>query len=214
LHEFNTSGSSFSPTFSPDGSSLVVAVCRGNLGCISTLHAWNLDTGKHTRLGECSGMVLDMQFSQTGKHLAVVTYYGPIFSVVLSSKHNKKWYGGELVVLNTESPESAVRIFCELSGIPEYNEDSAKGRDPNDVATEMYKHLDDANRRCLPVRVGLTADGSKVTAVTSTGVVRVFDARTGKPELSLSSTGRVGSEIISSAAAMTKGNRQSPQPQP
>ena len=51
----------------------------------------------------------------------------------------------------------------------------------------------EACRNCLPIRVGVTADGSKVIGVTSTGVARVFDAETGKPELTISKKSRVDS---------------------
>jgi hypothetical protein len=63
------------------------------------------------------------------------------------------------------------------------------------AATSLAKRLADARRRCLPCRVGLTPDGSKVIAVTSTGVVKVLAAQTGRPELTLSGQARVGTEI-------------------
>lgn len=201
LHEFSTSGSTNSPLFTADGAKLIAAVCRGNLGCISTLYSWNLTTGARTRLGECSGMVLDICTDAKGKRLAVTTYYGPIFSQVLA-KRESKWYGGEIVVFDKATPSASVRIFCELSGVPSLKQFASEAKDMGDDRDErianMKKSLANANRSCLPVRVGLTPDGEKVIGVTSTGVVRVFDAGTGKPELVLSRRSRVGSEFFGS----------------
>ena len=201
LHEFSTSGNTNSPLFTADGAKLVAAVCRGNLGCISTAYSWDLKTGVRTRWGECSGYVWGICTDMKGERLAVSTYYGPIFSMVLADRQNK-WIGGEIVIFDTAKPDASVRIFCELPGIPSLKqfarEAKAKGQDSDEFNDRLNKRLADANRRCLPVSVGLTPDGKKVIGVTSTGVVRVFDAETGKPELVLSGQSRFGSDVFGS----------------
>ena len=201
LHEFSTSGNTNSPLFTADGGRLAAAVCRGNLGCISTVYAWDLKTGARTRWGECSGYVLDICTDANGRRLAVTTYYGPIFSMVLADRQNK-WIGGEIVVFDDAKPDASVRIFCELPGIPSWKqfarEAKTQGQDSDELKDNLDRRLTDANRRCLPVRVGLTPDGKKVIGVTSTGVVRVFNAETGKPELLLGSRSRFGSEVFGS----------------
>ena len=199
LHTFSTSGSTNAPLFSPDGTKLIAAVCRGNLGCISTLYSWDLKTGGSTILGECSGTVLDISTDESGKRLAMTTYYGQIFSQVLADRQGK-WYGGELVIFDMAKPGDSVRVFCELSGVPSLKELAGEAKDPDELAASIRKQLDDANRNNLPVRVGVTPDGDKVICVTSTGVTRVFDARTGKAIMALSSRNRVGPKLFSSGA--------------
>jgi hypothetical protein len=199
LHEFSISGRMESPLFSADGATLFAAVSEGNLGVISTLYSWNLDTGERTRWGECSGMVLDIGTDAKGKRLAVTTYYMNLPTFVLATREDK-WIGGEIVVFDSTKPDASVRIFCELPGIPSWKhlteEAHDKGIDSDELKANLYQRLADANRLCLPVRVGLTTDGDKVIGVTSTGIVRVFDAETGKPELVLSSHGRVPAEAF------------------
>ena len=58
------------------------------------------------------------------------------------------------------------------------------------------RHIDRNNN--LPVQVGVTPNGDKVICVTSTGVTRVFDARTGKAIMGLSPRNRVGPKLFSS----------------
>jgi hypothetical protein len=204
LHEFSISDHMESPLFSADGATLFAAVSEGNLGVNSTLYSWNLETGERTRWGKCSGMVLDIGTDAKGKRLAVTTYYMNLPTFVLATREDK-WIGGEIVIFDTAKPDASVRIFCELPGIPHWkqlgNELEEIPKDPEseefkNLFNNLWQQLADANRRCLPVRVGLTPDGDKVIGVTSTGVVRVFDTETGKPELVLSSQGRVSSEVF------------------
>ena len=110
------------------------------------------------------------------------------------------WLGGEIVVFDAARPKTSVRILCELTGIPTMlqlgKEVQENGGDPEGLHEKLKKLLADANRRCLPIRVGLTADGIKVIGVTSTGVVRVFDAASGNPDLVLSNQNGGGSGLI------------------
>jgi hypothetical protein len=204
LHEFATPDHTNTPLFSADGATLFAAVSKGNLGTASTLYSWNLETGERTRWGECIGMALDIGIDANGKRLAVTTYYMNLPTFVFASRVDK-WIGGELVVFDRAKPDTSVRIFCELPGIPSWKQLQKEANDmeldSKALKVDLYKRLSDANRRCLPVRVGLTPDGSKVIGVTSMGVVRVFDAETGKPELTLSGQSRLGSDLFSSPEA-------------
>ncbi|MEM8670473.1 MAG: WD40 repeat domain-containing protein [Planctomycetota bacterium] len=190
LFQFRFDGHAYSPTFTPDGKQVVAAVCRGNLGCISTLYAWDLESGKSTTYGECSGLVLDIAFDADGERLAVATAYGRLGAYGLYSVH-KKWFGGEIVVFDRTKDDQPLQIFCELSGVMAMTKDHS-----SDEATKAKfdQSLEDACKRCLPVRVGLTGDGKKVIGVTSAGTIRVFDAMSGKSDLQLSRAGRGGSE--------------------
>ena len=134
---------------------------------------------------------MDIGFDSEFKRLAVATSYGRLGSFAVYSKH-KKWYGGEIVVINTATHDESVRIFCELSEIANLSEENTKDEK---ATAEFEERLRDGYRRCLPVRVGLTEDGTKVIGVTSTGVCQVFDADSGRPELILSNKGRAGSEM-------------------
>jgi hypothetical protein len=198
LHEFEILGRAEAPQFSADGATLFAAVSEGNLGVNSTLYSWNLETGERTRWGECSGMVLDIGTDAKGKRLAVTTYYTNLPTFVLATREDK-WIGGEIVIFDSAKPDTSLRFFCELPGIPSWKqlqEDAHnKGIDSAKLKTSLYQQLNDANRRHLPLRVGLTPEGDKVIGVTSTGVVRVFNAETGKPELVLSSLGRISWEV-------------------
>lgn len=186
LHEFATSDNTTAPRFNADGTKLFAAVCRGNLGCVSTIYQWDLKTGKSTRLGECSGLVLDISTNAADDRIAAIASYGPIASMVLFDQENK-WYGGEIVVFDTAKPDDKVRIFCELAGLPNPKELAGQTKDNNRLGENLQTIVAEANKKYLPIRLRLTPDGSQVIAVTSTGVVRVFDAQTGKPELLLSS---------------------------
>ena len=77
------------------------------------------------------------------------------------------------------------------------------------LVDQLHQSLSEAARRCLPVRVAMTSDGSKVIGVTSSGVVQVFDAKTGKSELTLSRQGRIGADAFFRANAKPKGDTTS-----
>ena len=186
LHEFETSDHTTAPRFNANGTHLFAAVCRGNLGCESTIYAWDLKTGSRTRISECSGLVLDISTNTANDRYAAVTSYGPIFSMMLVDRKGT-WYGGEIVVFDTDNPDDKVRIFCELAGLPSRNELAIQTDDNNQLGENLQAIWEKASAKYLPMHVRLTPDGSKVIAVTSTGVVRVFDAQTGKPELLFSS---------------------------
>ena len=100
LQEFATSGHTVSPLFSHDGTALIAAVCRGNLGCISTVYSWDLKTGTRTRVGECSGTVTDISADEESRRIAVTTDYGHLFSF-LHANRTGKYYGGELVIFDS-----------------------------------------------------------------------------------------------------------------
>ena len=189
LHEFDTSDNMFSPHFSADGKTIYAAVCEGNLASISTLYSWNLTTGNRTRWGECRGIVVEISSSSDGKRIAVTTSIGKLGMLALATREDR-WIGGEIVVFDAGQPDSSVLILCELPGI--HQEAKEQGWDADKLNANLDQILADATRRCLPVRVGLTPDGKKVIAVTYTGNVRVFDAETGQPELTLNGKGRGG----------------------
>ena len=195
LHEFDTSGSMFSPHFSADGKTVYAAVSRGNLASISTLYSWNLTTGKRTRWGECRGIVLEISSDSDGKRVAVTTSIGKLGMFALAEREDR-WIGGEMVVFDAEHPTSSVLILCELPGIPSWKqftkETKEKGWDADQLNAQLDQVLADAAHRYLPVRVGLTPDGNKIIGVTYTGNARVFDAETGQPELTLNGKGRGG----------------------
>ena len=187
LHEFGTSDNTTAPRFNADGTKLFAAVCRGNLECASTIYQWDLRTGKSIRLGDCRGLVLDISTNTADDRVAAIASYGAIASVILF-KQEGKWYGGEIVVFDIAAPDDKVRIFCELSEIPSPTDLLAEpASEESQLGENLQNTLEAANLKYLPRRVRLTPDGSKIIAVTSTGVVRVFDAQTGKPELLLSS---------------------------
>lgn len=192
LHTFETSGNTTAPEFTADGTKLVAAVCRGNLGCIATLYQWDLKTGTRTSLGECNGLVLDISTNAANERYAAVTSYGSIASMMLFDQAGK-WYCGEIVVLDSAKPDDKVRIFCELSSVSSPKDLFAdKTKDTHELGEEVQNVFMELSQKYLPTRVGLTPDGNKVVAVTSSGVVRVFDAQTGKPELLLSIPSSVG----------------------
>ena len=205
IQTLSTSGSTNSPLFTADGTGLIAAVCRGNLGCISTLYLWDLETGNRTRLGECSGMVMDICTDTEGRKIAVSTFYGPIFSLTLTRKENK-WIGGEIVIFDRDSTDLPVRIFCELQKAPDLEKlRIAANKELNDKKSQDA-YVDDFNtklaeacRESLPVRLGITTDGDKVAALFSNGVLSIFNTQTGRPEIIVGTQSRIPPRIPTEA---------------
>ena len=185
-----TAGGTRCPTFTQDGSRLIAAVCRGNLGCISTLYSWDLKTSKSTPVGECSGSVTDIAIDSSGKKLVATTSYGSIFSMVLAQRANNQWYGGEIAIFDQELGSTPIRIFCELQGIELPNREEIEKSGNKKSTARWREQLVKATLTAVPVQVGFTPDGSYVIAVTQSGIVRAFDAKTGKSESILSRRGR------------------------
>ena len=187
LHKIPMLGNTVAPTFTPDSKQLFAVTYRGNLGSIGEVFLIDLETGNRIRLGECSGVVHNIGFDQEAKRLVIATSYSPVFC--LKTKNGRS-YGGEIVIFDTAKPNTSLRLFCELTGIPDLKSVKQKGiQTARQMLDEIPQRIEDAKQRCLPVRVGLTTDGTKVISVTAGGIVQVFDAQTGDTELMLGSRG-------------------------
>jgi len=167
LHEFSTPDRSFAPTFTPDSSTLVVALCKGNLGCAGTFQAWNLKTKEKTELGKCNGTVFKINFSADGSRLAAVTSYSSIVATLALER--KKWLGGELIVLDLKSGAKPFNLAWEAANVP-------LDLDPEEITTRYYAAIETH----MPHQVILNHDGSKLMTVMKDGGVSVFDVETGK----------------------------------
>ncbi len=169
IHEFAMAGHSYTPTFSPDSSRVIVAECEGNLGCAATLRALNLKTKERSVLGKCTGVVVDMSFSQDGTRIAAVTSYSSIVAMVASGRDT--YLGGELFVLDLKSGAKLLRLAWE-------NGKRKLSGDGEDVAAQFQESM----KTHMPRKVRLNHDGSKLCTTTSLGRVRVFDVETGNTD--------------------------------
>lgn len=173
-HTFKTKNHAHVPVFTPDSSTIVIADGVGNLEYKSTFHAWNLNTGEETTLGECMGVVHDLVFSKYGKRLVSVSSFNVIGAMVQTKQANVKAVG-EITIWQVGQNLAPLKIYCKVDEIP--SPQSGK-----------YEPL---VRKTVPIHLALDPDGTKLAATTPTGDMRIYDVPTGEEQLTLTAAGRM-----------------------
>jgi uncharacterized protein (TIGR03067 family) len=165
VQQFYSAGRLHAPVFTPDGSSIVVADGIGNLEYQTTLRMWNLSTRGETKLGQCMGLVKDIQFNADGSRYAAVTWYGPIAAV--TSTADSKFLGGNIIVWDRQNLENPLILPFEFP-TPEAG--------PEQLSELLMWEVS----RSVPRYLALDEIGSRLVSVTESGVLQAWDLNQGQ----------------------------------
>ncbi len=174
VKQFAAKNYAHSPTFTPDSSTIVIADGVGNLEYRSTLRAWNLSTGKESKLGHCMGVVHDLQFSNDGSRLAAVSSFNSIGSFV-RAQESKVNSVGEILIWRLSAKSDPLSIPCLVDKLPTPDNESYRA----------------SIEKVVPMHLAFSTDGARLATVTQTGVMQVFDTNSGEKEIETLADGRV-----------------------
>lgn len=167
LNEFRIPGKAYEVAFSPDGTTVVSAERKGNLGYTTTVRAWNLLTGSEKKLGSFSNVTDKIFFSPDGLYSAAMAY--PDYSMFGGYESDLSFKLIIWRVDGTENPKSIV--------IPNALGDFRATRLPMNEWTDEQKSA--AADRVIPSLQGFSADGQQLMCVYKNGDRLAYDARSG-----------------------------------
>lgn len=184
VHSFPMRGTAQCVVFSPDGSQLVSADGVGNLGYVSTIKSWDVESGAEKTITECAGGLSQLIFSPDGERLIAAIGFSPI--TVMASQ--------EEVLLS-----GAIKVWRVSDGSELYS----IGFTLPDV--EDFRNIYAAATEAPAVRIASNPSGDRLAGVTAFGKVKVWNAENGYELLEMDGGGtsiafsKDGQKIISGA---------------